>query len=58
MDYYLSALELGIDKEMRNSSGILLPACQCKIDTKTNELGIENYKNPSKLVDILDRSKK
>jgi hypothetical protein len=58
MDYNLSALELDIDKEMRKSSGILLPACQFKIDNKTHELIIENYRNPWKLVDIQDRSKR
>jgi len=58
MDYNLSALELDINKEMRQSTGILLPACQFKIDKKTNELVIENYQNPWKLVDILDRSKR
>jgi hypothetical protein len=57
MDYNLSALELDLDKEMRKGSGILLPACQFKIDKKTNELEIENYQNPWKLVDILNRSK-
>ena len=56
MDYNLSAFELDIDKELRKGSGILLSACQFKID-KTNELVIENYQNPWKLVDIQDRSK-
>lgn len=58
MDYNLSALELDINKEMRQGNGILLPACQYKIDTKTHELVIENYQNPWKLVDIQDRSKR
>jgi hypothetical protein len=58
MDYNLSALELDISKEHGKSTGILLPACQFKINKKTNELEIENYQNPWKLVDVLDRSKR
>jgi hypothetical protein len=58
MDYNLSALELDIDPETRKNSGILLPACQFKIDQKTNELEIDNYQNPWKLIDIQDRSKR
>lgn len=58
IDYNPSALELDINTEMRKGTGILLPACQFKIDKKTNELVIENYQNPWKLVDILDRSKR
>jgi hypothetical protein len=58
MDYNLSAVELDLSNEKGKSTGVLLPACQFKIDKKTNELGIENYQNPWKLVEILDRSKK
>jgi hypothetical protein len=58
MDYNLSALELDLSNEKGKSSGILLPACEFKINKKTNELEIENYQNPWKLVDVLDRSKK
>ena len=58
MDYNLSALELDINSEMGKSAGILLPACQFKINKKTNELEIEQYQNPWKLVDIQDRSKR
>jgi hypothetical protein len=32
-------------------------ACQFKINKKTNELEIENYQNPWKLQNIMDRSK-
>jgi hypothetical protein len=35
----------------------LLPACKFKIDKKTSELEIENYQNPWKLTNIMDRSK-
>lgn len=58
MDYNLSALELDLSNEKNKSTGILLPACQFKINKKNNELEIENYQNPWKLVDVLDRSKK
>jgi hypothetical protein len=56
-DYNLSALELDISDQRNKSTGILLPACQFKIDKKTNEIVAENYQNPWKLVNILDRSK-
>jgi hypothetical protein len=57
MDYNLSAVELDLSNEKGKSTGVLLPACQFEIDNKTQELGIDNYQNPWKLVDILDRSK-
>lgn len=58
MNYNLSALELNISPEKGKSSGVLLPACQFKINKETKELEIDNYQNPWKLVDVLDRSKK
>jgi hypothetical protein len=57
MDYNLSALELDVNDTASKSSGVLLPACMFKIDKKTNELVIENFQNPWKLVNIMDRSK-
>jgi hypothetical protein len=57
MDYNLSAVELDLSNEKGKNTGVLLPACQFKIDKKTQELGIDNYQNPWKLVDILDRNK-
>jgi hypothetical protein len=56
-DYNLSALELDLSNEKGKSTGVLLPACQFKINKKTNELEIENYQNPWKLQNIMDRSK-
>lgn len=53
MDYNLSALELDISNDGK-STGILLPVCRFKLD-KENHLIIENYQNPWKLVNILDR---
>lgn len=57
MDYNLSAIELDINNDVKKSTGILLPACQFKIDKKTNEIEAENYQNPWKLQNIMDRSK-
>ena len=54
MDYNLSAIELDISNENGKSTGILLPACRFKID-KEKHLEIENYQNPWKLQNILDR---
>ena len=59
MDYNLSAVELDLNKEnQKKNTGVLLPACQFKINNKTHELEIENYQNPWKLADGMDRSKK
>jgi hypothetical protein len=53
-DYNLSALELEISDTKGKSKGILLPVCQFKID-KDKQLAIKVYRNPWKLVNILDR---
>jgi hypothetical protein len=58
MDYNLSALELDLSNEKGKSTGVLLPACQFKINKKTKELEVENYQNPWKLQNIMDRSKR
>jgi hypothetical protein len=55
-DYNLSALEFDLSDEKNKSTGVLLPASQFKIDKKTKELVVENYQNPWKLVDVLNRS--
>jgi hypothetical protein len=55
-DYNLSALEMDLSSEKGKSTGVLLPACQFKINKKTSELEVENYQNPWKLQNILDRS--
>ena len=57
LDYNLSALELDLSNEKGKSTGVLLPACQFKINKKTNEPEVENYQNPWKLQNIMDRSK-
>jgi len=55
MDYNLSYLEFDLVNEKDKSTGSLLPACQFKINKKTKELEVENYQNPWKLVNILNR---
>jgi hypothetical protein len=52
-DYNISALEFDLVAENDKSTGVLLPACQFKIDEKTKDLVIENYQNPWKLANIL-----
>jgi len=55
-DYNLSALEFDISNDKDKSTGVLLPACMFKVDKKTNEVIVEAYQNPWKLVNILDRT--
>ncbi len=55
MDYNVTGFELDISTEKGKSTGTLIPACQLKLDKKTNELQIETFNSPPwKLVDILD----
>jgi hypothetical protein len=56
-DYDLSALELSISGEKNKNTGTLLPLCQFKIDKKTGELVVENFRNIWKLQNVMDRSK-
>jgi hypothetical protein len=53
-DYNLSAgeIEFGADKD--KSTGVLLPACQFDLD-KENQLQIETFRNPWKLLNIMVR---
>jgi hypothetical protein len=55
-DYNLSALEMDLSSEKGKSTGVLLPACQFKINKKTAEVEIETYQNPWTLQNIMDRS--
>jgi len=57
MDYNLSYLELNITDQKDKDVGTLLPAVQFQIDKKTKELVANNYQNPWKLQNIMDRSK-
>lgn len=56
LDYNLSALELNLTDESDRSTGTLPPACQFTIGKKTNELVVENFQNPWKLVNVQDRT--
>lgn len=50
-DYDLSAAEIIISPQKGKSQGTVLPACQFKID-KQNELQIETFQNPWKLMNV------
>ncbi len=56
MDYNLSAVEMDINSDKSKNTGVLLPAVLFKIDKKTGEVAAENYQNPWKLVNIMNRS--
>jgi hypothetical protein len=59
MDYNMTAFELEISDEKGKSTGTLIPACQIKMDKKTNEMQIETFNSPPwKFVDVLDWKKK
>jgi hypothetical protein len=52
-DYDLSGMEIVVTPD-KKASGILLPACQFKMD-KNNQIEIEAYQNPWKLVNVKRR---
>ena len=54
MDYSLSAIEIIMYPDKKKNSGTLLPAVQLKLDKK-NQLELETYQNPWKLVNIMKR---
>ena len=53
-DYEVSAVEIVINKDKKKHTGTLLPACRLKMN-KQNELELELYQNPWKLVNIMKR---
>ena len=53
-DYNLSGVEIIVPKDKKKISGTLYPACQLKMNKK-NELELELYQNPWKLVNIMKR---
>lgn len=54
-DYQLSAIELILDpKDKKKSSGTLLPAAELKLN-KENQIEIETFQNPWKLVNVMVR---
>jgi hypothetical protein len=54
MDYSLSGVELIMGPDEKKNSGTLAPLCQLKLD-KENQLQLELYQNPWKLVDVRRR---
>ena len=52
-DYNLSGMEIVVTPD-KKASGILLPACKFKLD-KNNQVEIEAYQNPWKLVNVRRR---
>jgi hypothetical protein len=53
-DYNLSGLEITLSPDKKKNEGVLLPACQFKLD-KENNLEIEAFENPWKLTNIMRR---
>jgi hypothetical protein len=53
-DYEVSGVEIIIHKDKKNHTGTLYPACRLKMN-KQNELELELYQNPWKLVNIMKR---
>lgn len=54
MDYSLSGVEVVIYPDKKKNSGTLLPAVKLKMN-KQNQLELETYQNPWKLVNIMRR---
>ena len=50
-EYNLAALDIALDSSnlKDKSTGVLVPACELKVDKKTKELNIKAYNNPWKL---------
>lgn len=53
-DYSLSACEIVLSPEKGKNTGILMPAMQLKVDKKTNQVELETFQNPWKLLNIAD----
>lgn len=54
MDYSLSGVEIIVYPDKKKNSGTLLPAVKLKMN-KENQLELETYQNPWKLVNIMRR---
>lgn len=52
-EYSVSAVELLITPDPKNSTGTLLPACKLKVNKKTKDVEIEAYQNPWQLMNFL-----
>lgn len=55
-DYSVTAVELELSPDAKNSTGTLLPACELKLN-KQNEIEVEAYQNPWRLGNFIDWSK-
>jgi hypothetical protein len=53
-DYSLSAAEIILSPEKDKTTGVLMPALELKFDEKSNELKLETFQNPWKLINIKD----
>jgi len=51
-DYNLSACDVILTKEKGKSTGTIVPALELKLDPKTNQIVVEAYKNPWRLLNI------
>ena len=54
MDYSISGVEIIISPDKKKSSGTLMPLVKLKMN-KENQLELETYQNPWKLVDVQQR---
>jgi hypothetical protein len=54
----LTVLELDLHEDDKKNGGVLMPLVEFKVDKKTKELGLNLFRNPWKLVNIQDRTKK
>ncbi len=52
-EYSVGAIELFLTADGKKSEGIALPACRLSLDKKKQQLEIETYQNPWKLVNLL-----
>ena len=58
LNYNLSYLEMTLNKETGKGTGTLIPAAMFKIDKKSGEVTVEVFRNPWKLTNIDDRTKR
>ena len=52
-DYSVGAIELFLTPDGKGSEGTVLPACKLKIGKKTQQIEIETYQNPWKLMNLM-----
>ena len=52
-DYSVGAIELFLTPDGKGCEGTVLPACKLKIGKKTQQIEIETYQNPWKLMNLM-----